>query len=125
MTQKLTTKTQPFSVRLTPEERSRLERQAGNQPLGEYIRTHLLEQDSGRKTSKRGQFLIKDHQALAKVLALLGKSHYGSSMAKLADAARIGSLPITEETEAQLRRACGNINAIKSLIMKALAIQED
>ena len=125
MTQNPNTKSRPFSLRLTPEERSRLERQAGSRPLGEYIRSCLLGGQQTKRRASRAQFPTKDRQAIAKVLALLGKSSLGASLAKFAESARIGALPVTEETELMLRRACADIAAIKSLIMKALGIQED
>ena len=40
--------TPPFSLRLTVEERKRLDELAGNQPLGSYIRNRLL----GEQTEK-------------------------------------------------------------------------
>lgn len=118
-------KSKPFSVRLTPEERALLETRAGALSLGEYIRECLLGKQRRKSKSSRNQFPTKDKQALAKVLALLGRSSLGSSMNKLADAARLGSLPVSEETEQLLQRACADIATIKSLIMKALGIQED
>ncbi|SFN98822.1 hypothetical protein [Nitrosospira briensis] len=41
--------TPPFSLRLTVEERKRLDELAGNRPLGSYIRDRLL----GEQTEKR------------------------------------------------------------------------
>ena len=125
MTQKPDTKSRPFSLRLTPEERVRLERLAGSRSLGEYIRDSLLDDTQVKRRSSRAQFPTRDRQALAKVLALLGGSSLGASMSKLAEAARIGALPVTEETEKQLRGACADIATIKSFIMKALGIRED
>lgn len=116
----------PISLRLTAHEKQQLIVAAKGHTISGYIRHRLFENEPAESVrAARGSFVVKDHQALAKVLALLGKSSLASSMAILADAARIGSLPITEETEAELRHACHDISAIKTLIMKALAIQED
>lgn len=118
-------KSKPFSVRLTPEERLLLEKRAGARSLGEYIRECLLGVQRRKSKSSRNQFPTADKQSLAKALALLGRSSLGSSMAKLAEAARLGTLPVSEETEHLLQRACADIGTIKSLIMKALGTQEE
>jgi len=116
----------PISLRLTPDERQQLVVAAKGQTISGYIRYRLFETEPTKSIrASRGHFLIKDHQTVAQVLALLGKSSLSTSLSKLADAAHIGALPITEETENQLQAACIDIAAIKSLIMKALAIQED
>lgn len=118
-------KSKPFSIRLTPEERLLLEKRAGGQALGEYIRENLFGAKSRKSKSSRGQFPTADKQALAKALALLGKSALRESMGRLSKAAHIGALPVTDETALQLQIACADIAKIKSLIMKALGIQED
>jgi len=116
----------PISLRLRTSERQQLVAAAKGQTISGYIRYRLFETEPSKSIrASRGHFLIKDHQIIAQVLALLGKSSLSTSMSKLANAARIGALPVTEETENQLQAACIDIAAIKSLIMKALAIQED
>lgn len=117
--------TRPFSLRLTLEERAQLEKRAGSRALGHYIRECLFAGAKSSNRVSRGQFPVKDRTALAQVLALFGISEFGAHLTGLARAARIGVLPVTEETEAQLQRACADIAAIKSLIMKALGIKED
>jgi len=118
-----TTDTKPFSLRLTAEERAQLERQAAGLSLGAYIRERLLNSgESPRRT--RGKFPVKNHTALAQVLALLGRSELAASLATLARAVRTGSLPVTPETETALQKACQDVAAIKSMVMKALGIAE-
>jgi len=116
----------PISLRLTAEEKQQLTIAAKGQSVSGYIRHCLFETEpTSSIRAARGQFVIKDHQALAKALALLGKSSLGSSMSKLANAAHIGALPVTDEVVTELHNACIDITTIKSLIMNALAIQED
>ncbi len=102
-----------------------MEKLAGSRSLGEYIRKSLLDKQRRKPKNSRSQFPTADKKSLAKALALLGRSSLGASMSKLAEAARLGTLPVTEETERMLQRACADIATIKSLIMKALGIQED
>lgn len=63
----------PFSLRLTIEERSRLEYDAGDQPIGGYIRSKLFD-DAQPRQRRRQKRPVKDHQALGRLLGELGKS---------------------------------------------------
>lgn len=66
-------------IRLTFEERARLERAAGNRPLGEYIRIKLLGEDAkARKAVRRPK---SDQRVLAQILAALGSSSLGPDAA--------------------------------------------
>jgi len=123
MTHFKTSKTKPVSIRLTAEERARLQRRAGSLGLSSYIRARLFE-DGADVRRPRGRFPVKDQQALAQVLGLLGKTALSSNVAELAKAARVGTLPVSEETDTALRAACADIAAIKAAVMQALGIQE-
>lgn len=115
----------PISLRLTANEKQQLTVAAKGQTISGYIRHRLFKTEPTNSVrTARGQFVVKDHQALAKALALLGKSSLGSSMAQISGAASIGALPVTDEVVTELRNACADIATIKSLIMNALAIQE-
>lgn len=116
----------PISLRLTANEKQQLTIAAKGQTISGHIRHRLFETEvTSSKRAARGQFVIKDHQALAKTLALLGKTSLSANMSKLANAAHMGALPVTDEMVTELHNACADIVAIKSLIMNALAIQED
>ena len=60
----------PFSLRLTFEERARLEAAANGVPLGAYIKAMLFDGDLS-KVRRRNTNPVEDHQALARVLAAL------------------------------------------------------
>lgn len=111
----------PFSLRLSTEERTRLEAEAAGAPLGAYIRARLLKGDSlrGRIAGKT----IVDRQALAQVLAQLGRSRLSSNLNQLAHAVNIGSLPITPETEADLHGALRDVRAMRGLLLTALGLK--
>lgn len=112
-----TPKPPPFSLRLTPEERARLAKDAGDMPLGAYIKDRLF---SGRGRSASAV----DRKTLARLTGLLGQSDLAPSLRILAQAAKSGALPVTSETENALLRACADIAAMKSLLMGALGIRE-
>ena len=111
----------PFSLRLTFEERAKLERDAAGMALGAYIRSRLLDPETVAPR-KRGKFPVKDHQALAQLLGLLGQSRLANNVNQLAKAANTGSLPVTPETEEALMSATADINHMRQLLIQALDI---
>ena len=115
----------PFSLRLTFDERAQLEKQAAGLSLGAFIRSRLFGEDvEPRRT--RGKFPVKDHEALARVLAALGSSRISNNLNQLAKAANSGSLPITPETEEFLAEACGAVQDVRNELLRALGhIPED
>jgi len=110
----------PFSLRLTLEERQLLERQAGRQPLGTYIRTRLFEGGERQRRSYRKP--LRDDQALAKLLGALGESRLANNLNQLAKAANTGSLPITPETENAIYAACRDVERIRKELIAALGL---
>lgn len=111
----------PFSLRLTFEERAKLERDAAGMALGAYIRSRLLDPETVAPR-KRGKFPVKDHQALAQLLGLLGQSRLANNVNQLARAANTGSLAVTPDTEEALMSATAYINHMRQLLIQALDI---
>lgn len=62
----------PFSLRLTFEERAKLEAAANGMPLGAYIKAILFSQELPR-VRRRGSAPVADQKALGRVLAALGQ----------------------------------------------------
>ncbi len=112
-----------ITIRLKPEEYALLTAKAGKKPLSTFFRDLALREAKARRTPNIAA-PTKDRQALAQVLALLGKSDLSKSMADLAESAKLGTLPVTEETEAEIQTTCAEIAKIKSALMRALGIQE-
>ena len=112
--------TPPFSLRLTAEERKRLDEMAGNQPLGSYIRNRLF----GEKAEKRRKVKKpkSDTAMLAMVLSELGQSRLASNINQLAKAANMGTLDITPEVEQEIEQACREIQAMRALLITALGV---
>ncbi len=113
----------PFSMRLTRKERAALEKAAGGMALGVYVRSLLFGNKALPRLSRQ-KAPIKDADALARVLGILGASEIATSLAKLAKAAEIGALPVTEETEMEIRNACADIRQMRETLMKALGLQD-
>jgi hypothetical protein len=112
----------PFSLRLTAGERARLVSDAGPLPLGTYIKSRLF---AGTAPARRRGPSIADREALAKVLAQLGRSHLASNLNQLARAVNIGALPLTPETEAELLEAIRDVRAMRILLMQALGLKPE
>lgn len=110
-----------FTLRLTPEDRKRLERDAAGMSLGSYVRWRLFDPDSP-PPRHRGKFPVKDHQALSRVLAALGQSRIASNLNQLAAAAHIGALPTTPEIEADLAEAARHVALMREALIAALGL---
>lgn len=113
----------PFSLRLTAEERAHLNEEAGNQPLGAYIRSRLL----GERAEKRR--LVRkpspDHKILALILSELGRSRLASNMNQLARAANIGVLDISDQVACDIHEACRAITAMRKMLITALGVKPE
>lgn len=111
-----------LSLRLTSEERARLEREAAGMSLSAYARRRLFGSASG-KSRKREP--VKDHQALAKVLAALGRSSEVAALKSLLRACDDGGVVLSIETEATLRAACARIDAMRADLISALGLKPE
>jgi hypothetical protein len=109
-------------MRLTPEERVRLEHDAAGMSLGSYVKWRLFGHDAPPQPRSRGKFPVKDHQALSAVLAKLGQSRIANNLNQLAKASHSGSLILTPEIEAELREAAADIAIIRNLLIDALGL---
>ncbi|MEM1379529.1 MAG: hypothetical protein AAGH41_02785 [Pseudomonadota bacterium] len=112
----------PFAIRLSPDERAVLERRAGEQPLGTYIRECALGSKARKRLPSRRR--DADAQLLGRVLAALGQSRLSSNLNQIAKAANIGVLAVTPDLEADLHRACAEVHQMRADLIKALGLQD-
>jgi hypothetical protein len=105
----------PFSVRLSPEERTRLEDEAEGVRLGTYIKVKLLDGAPAKRATA-----IADRPSLAQALALLGQSRFASNLNQITHLAHIGALTFTPEEQAELSAALRHVAEIRSLLLSAL-----
>ncbi|MDJ0922568.1 MAG: hypothetical protein QNI84_15680 [Henriciella sp.] len=108
----------PFSLRLSPDERTRLNEARGDVALGAFIKARLFGCDAVPKQAKRTPTV--DRQLLGQLLGQLGASRLSQNMNQIAKASNLGTLPMTVETEADIKRACEDIAVMRYLLMKAL-----
>ena len=111
----------PLSIRFSRDERTQLEKLAGNRTLSGYVRECVLSEASPRGRHARKP--TKEDVALARLLAMLGQSRLAERLSRLAIAADQGWLPLTPETEDELRKACASISAMRGLLLQALGLK--
>lgn len=114
----------PFSLRLSFEERAKLEHRAGSMPLSAYIKS-LLFADDAPVYRQRRRVPDADEKLLAELLACLGASRLSNNLNQLAKAANSGSLYCDEGTKIALNRACDDVHAMRVLLMRGLGVQVD
>lgn len=114
-------KATPVSIRLSADERSRLEAEAGKRSLSEYIRTRLFGEDRRARAIPAPKI---EARQLAHVLAVLGQSELAPSLRELLRAVQIGDLPAPEEIEVRLTTACNATLEIRRHLMTALGLVE-
>ncbi len=113
----------PFSLRFTFEEKAKLLEEAGDMSLASYVKSRIF--DNFRPpTKRRSKRPVKDHVALAQVLALLGKSHIANNINQLAKAANTGSLPVNIETERALMDAAKDVACMRKMLIEALDLKD-
>jgi len=109
----------PFSLRLTFEERAKLDALRGDIPLSQYIREELLGEDAAPR-KRRGRHPVKDHEALGRVLGALGSSRLSQNLNQLARAVNTGSLPVSDAVEQELQEACAAVQDLRDDLLRAL-----
>ena len=114
----------PFSLRLSDEVRTELEKLAGGVPLGTFIREVIIKvilekelRPSPRKTRSI------DQKFAAMILGALGKTRIASNLNQLAKAANSGSLPVNEDVIKALNEAVQAILWIRDTLIKAMGIK--
>ena len=111
----------PMTFRATQAEREEIKALAGSQSVSEYVRESALHKKSRRK--RRVNVVTPKQENAARILGLLGQSGILANLAKIADAAESGALPVTDELTDELRNACALIIAIRHDLIDALGIK--
>ncbi len=111
----------PLSIRISDEQRERLNKQAGNMTVNAYILWRLFGDDAPKSRPRR---VVQDILLLSKILAKLGQSGIGPNLHTMVQSARSGALYVSPEVEAELVQACADVRSIKSMLMQAIGIKE-
>ncbi|MGJ8530376.1 plasmid mobilization protein [Maritalea sp.] len=109
----------PLTLRLTAEERQRLEELAAGMTLSAYVRACVFSEETKRRKKRSGS-TVEDKKAAAEALALLGQSRIASNLNQLAYHANIGALIVGPQEKADIAEANDHLAAIRALLMQAL-----
>jgi len=112
----------PVTLRLTSDERKRLEDLADGMTLSAYIRACLFAKAERRRKRRPGS-VVADKRALAEALAVLGQSRIASNLNQLAYQANIGALAIEDRDRAMIAEAYSSIQSMRALMVEALGQQ--
>jgi hypothetical protein len=109
----------PLSLRLSDEERQRLEAQAGAMPLASYIKSVIF--DAAAPTyRKRRKPPVAEQQLLAEVLARLGETRHANNLNQIAKAINQGTLYVDDELTTDIQAALADIAWMRITLMEAL-----
>lgn len=111
----------PFSLRLSETDRAQLLAEAAGAPLGAYIKAKVM--GANRLPVRRSGLAVQDREALAQALALLGRSRISQNLNQIAHAVNIGVLPVTPETEEDLRASLQAVQEMRSLLLRSLGVR--
>jgi len=111
----------PVCFRVSPEERARLEREAGSMTISAFIRW-LLFGDNATPRKRSVKRPIKDYRILAQLFALIKQTQAWNNLNQIARGINSNTWIVTPETEKLLQEACKAIIEIRDMLMKALGL---
>ena len=112
----------PLSLRLSDEEREKIEAAAGGMAVSSYIKSVVLAEDAP-VYRKRKAAPDADKQLLAEILARLGQSRTASNLNQIAKHLNQGTLIINEELERDLNQAIVDVAWMRTKLMQAMGIK--
>jgi len=121
MSEKKKSEPSPLCVRVSPEERARLVREAGSMTISAFIRW-LLFGDDATPRKRRVKNPIKDYRILAQLFALIKQTQAWNNLNQIARAINSNTWVVSPETEKLLQEACKAIIEIRDMLMKALGL---
>ena len=110
------------SLRVSSEEKARLQREAAGLSISAYVRERLFG-EAARPRKTRGKFPVKDHEALARVLRALGCSNLAQDFDALSWAVRDGSVQLDDDSKRAFVRACADVSAMHRELIAALGLK--
>lgn len=111
----------PLSVRLSDDEWAQLREWAGRTPLSTFAKLCIFEGKKPRKARSRTN--VEEFDALARVLAALGRTDAFRNLDKLVRMAEEGALDLSDENVQIILAACACISAMRDDLMCALGLK--
>ena len=113
----------PITLRVTNEERDRLKLLAAGMSVSAYIRKCIFDGNTTRR-KRQSHMPVKDQEAMARALALLGASRIANNLNQLAHQANIGSLIMDEDACTQIDEAYAHVRLMRDELVSALGLIE-
>ena len=112
-----------ITLRLSEEELAKLQSAAAGMTLSAYVRERLFGKVASLR-KVRNPSPVKDQQALARVLGLLGQSEIAANLRTLAYEARCGSILLDDVTFAKIDAAYAHVANMRHHLISALGLIE-
>ena len=113
----------PVTLRLTQDEISKLNNLSKGMSRSAYIRKCVFGKNTAPR-KVRSRVPVRDQEALAQVLGLLGQTRIANNLNQIAYEANCGSLLMDQETEDEIKLACAHIAFIRVKLIEALGIKK-
>jgi len=113
----------PITLRLTTEERIKLEQLAQGMTFSAYIRACIFQNEASPR-KRIAKATTKDKAALAEILGLLGQSRIANNLNQLAYNANTGSLIVNEDTLQQIEEAYDHTREMRDALVQAIGLKE-
>lgn len=111
-----------ISVRMTPQERERVEELAGNQTISAYVRDRLLG-DEAEKRKCTPRKIRPDHDILAQLLCQLGASRMASNLNQIAKAINMDAVILSPQQQEIVIEAAHAVIEMRDALMQALGLR--
>lgn len=112
-----------ITLRLTDDELKKLKHAASGVSISAYIRKQLFGNEACLR-KVRSRVPVKDQQALAQLLGMLGNSRMANNLNQIAYEANCGSLLMDQATEDEIKMACASIAWMRVKLIEALGIKD-
>lgn len=109
----------PLSLRLTALERKNLEKLAGDQPLGRFIKDRVFADTPVSRPAE----ITDRYQMLVRLLAALGESNVFANLDRIAKAIEAGDLDLSNEEREQIVLACLLVIQMRDDLIRALGLK--
>ena len=111
-----------LTLRVTEDELAQLKKLSSGISLSAYIRKCVFGKNTAPR-KVRSRVPVRDQEALAQVLGLLGQTRIANNLNQIAYEANCGSLLMDQETEDEIKLACAHIAFIRVKLIEALGIK--
>lgn len=110
------------TVRVTPEEKERLEKEAAGTSISAHVRDRLFGDDVKLRRT-RGRFPVKDYEALSRVLRAFGKANLYNNLHLILLALEEQRIAMEPQLEAELRDTFAVVCQMREDLVLALGLQ--